>query len=176
MSTATSPQALGEYLRTRLKHLEQYKGEMEARLDEQFSDLERRLNDGNLPIGRPEFSRHYHHLEYVVANTFRCTILGKRIAGSRRHDRWFGKSIRRLLLLPRVNCAYDVNRQNTRHDRESERHDRDDQRDFGRNGHLPPGDASLDVVDNISHDPSAPPKSQGSQAPSPITTNASVGS
>jgi len=66
---------LGEYLRKRLQHLEQCIGEFNSHLEELERELDRNLHNGTVRRDDPEVGKINHHREYVVANTFRYTML-----------------------------------------------------------------------------------------------------
>lgn len=73
---ATNPnQQLGDYLRKRLEHMEQCKAAFDSHLNEEKRELQRKLDMDTLRHDDPAVGKIVHHREYVVANTFRYTML-----------------------------------------------------------------------------------------------------
>ena len=75
MDATNSNQELTEYLRKRLEHLEQCNATFESHLDEERRGLQRKRDEGAVRHDDPEVRKINHHREYVVANTFRYTML-----------------------------------------------------------------------------------------------------
>lgn len=67
---------LGVYLRLRLEHLYACFADFEDHIDEKKLDLCSRVDKGEFSRNDPQVGQIVHHLQCVLANTFRYTLLG----------------------------------------------------------------------------------------------------
>jgi hypothetical protein len=67
--------ALADYLRMRLERLRQCNSELERKLSDDRDALCRRVDKGEIRRDDPVIGRVAFHLEYVLGNTFRYTLL-----------------------------------------------------------------------------------------------------
>lgn len=73
--TAFAARKLAEYLRKRLEYLQQCNAELEEKIACESRDLCRGVESGRYQRTDPIVGRIIFHLEFVVANTFRYTLL-----------------------------------------------------------------------------------------------------
>lgn len=66
---------LAKYLRRRLQYLEQCNAEIEGKLSEDKLDLCRQIDEGVYSKHDPAIGKVIFHLEFIVGNTFRYTML-----------------------------------------------------------------------------------------------------
>jgi hypothetical protein len=66
---------LAQYLHKRLQYLEGCNAEFNSHLDDKRLELARNLDDGTYRKDDPEIGRILHHLNWVLANSFRYTML-----------------------------------------------------------------------------------------------------
>ncbi len=71
----TYQRELGDYFRRRFDHLARCNAEIESKLRDDEADLCRRIDSGEFDKSDPAVGRMIHHIEYVVGNTFRYTML-----------------------------------------------------------------------------------------------------
>jgi hypothetical protein len=74
--TANNPtNDLGEYLHRRLQYLDRCNAEIESKLSDDERNLCGKIDDGAYSKNDPSVGQIIFHLEYVVGNTFRYTML-----------------------------------------------------------------------------------------------------
>ena len=67
--------ALSYYLRKRLEYLEQFNAHFESHLSDEKQNLCMKVSDGELDQNNSEIGKIVHHLDFVLGNTHRYTLL-----------------------------------------------------------------------------------------------------